>query len=54
MAKTLKITTDDRIKVVDVDFNQMEDIQRDWRLWGAGMHPEAPGLFRPRSHDDCG
>lgn len=29
MAKTLKITTDDRIKVVDVDFNQMEDIQRE-------------------------
>lgn len=29
MSKTLKVTTDSQIKVVDVDFNRIEDIQRE-------------------------
>ena len=29
MAKTLKITTDNRIRVVDVDFDRLEDIRRE-------------------------
>ncbi len=29
MAKTLKITANDQIKVVDVDFKRMEDIRRE-------------------------
>ncbi len=29
MAKTLKITAGNQIRVVDVDFNRMEDIQRE-------------------------
>ena len=46
MAKTLKITTDDRIKVVDVDFNQMEDIQRErLEAMGSGYAPRSSRII---------